>query len=491
MQLKKQPFIYFIIAYLLLVIYNLNKIPVAWVDEIMLIDPAFQLIKQGRFVGTVWPFVGSEQIFLAYLPLSSFIHLIDLSLFPHTLFFTRLPWLIFLIITSIYLFKYIDFRYSSLPAGILFIICLFIIDEGVSNAMRSGRVEMPAMAIMAAAFYYALKRKHPFLQALLVSLLFIAHPGVYPIAIILGIELITRKNTAYKRSLFVLIMLAMPLLYLSMANFNFSDIYQQLIEHGKEHDGHDQVNNIFYQHFIQRFLPSYQYQFWIIALAVIAHFTCAYTLLVKKNYRQHIVEIAFLATSTFWFFTLAPFYRYTPILILLLYLHWPEMSKRLLSFAGYLRISFRAAKIWQLALMALFISYCSLPFFIRNGVAIQQSAQRNEYDAYQWINEQIKQTPNEKILIIDEPIAFYYAMQHDNIAYTLPHAVKKYRFENYDRVFYLTQRAAPAQADSIAQYMPSGNSNQSSIFKKNIITYQGMRLYQIQSEQALQNLYRK
>ena len=167
------------------------------------------------------------------------------------------------------------------------------------------------------------------------------------------------------------------------------------------------------------------------------------------------------------------------------------MSKRLLSFAGYLRISFRAAKIWQLALMALFIGYCSLPFFIRNGVAIQQSAQRNEYDAYQWINEQIKQTPNEKILIIDEPIAFYYAMQHDNIVYTLPHAVKKFRFENYDRVFYLTQRAAPVQADSIAQYMPSGNSNQSSIFKKNIITYQGMRLYQIQSEQALQNLYRK
>jgi hypothetical protein len=491
MQLKKQPFIYFIIAYLLLVIYNLNKIPVAWVDEIMLIDPAFQLIKHGQFVGTVWPFVGSEQIFLAYLPLSSFIHLIDLSLFPHTLFFTRLPWLIFLIITSIYLFKYIDFRYSNLPAGILFITCLFILDEGVSNAMRSGRVEMPAMAIMAAAFYYALKRKHPFLQALLVSLLFIAHPGVYPIAIILGIELLTRKNSPIKRTLFVLIMLAMPLLYLSMANFNFSAIYQQLIVHGKEHDGHDQVNNIFYQHFIQRFLPSYQYQFWIIALAVIAHFTCAYTLLVKKNYRQHIVEIAFLATSVFWFFTLAPFYRYTPILILLLYLHWPEMSKRFLSLAGYLRISFRAAKIWQLVLMALFIGYCSLPFFIRNGVAIQQSAQRNEYDAYQWINEQIKQTPNEKILIIDEPIAFYYAMQHDNIAYTLPYAVPKYRFENYDRVFYLTQRAAPTQGDSIAEYLPSSNTNQSSIFKKNIITYQGMRLYQIQSEQDLQNLYRK
>jgi len=286
-------------------------------------------------------------------------------------------------------------------------------------------------------------------------------------------------------------MLAMPLLYLSMAHFNFSDIYQQLVVHGKEHDGHDQVNNIFYQHFIQRFLPSYQYQFWIIVLAVIAHFTCAYTLLVKKNYRQHIVEIAFLATSIFWFFTLAPFYRYTPILIILLYLHLPEMYKRFLSLAGFLRISFRAAKIWQLALMALFIGYCSLPFFIRNGVAIQQSEQRNEYDAYQWIKEEIKQAPNEKILIIDEPIAFYYAMQHGNIAYTLPHAIKKFRFENYDRVFYLTQRAAPAQADSIAQYMPLSNSNQSSIFKKNIITYQGMRLYQIQSEQALQNLYRK
>ena len=124
-------------------------------------------------------------------------------------------------------------------------------------------------------------------------------------------------------------------------------------------------------------------------------------------------------------------------------------------------------------------------------MAIQQSAQRNEYDAYQWIKEEIKQTPNEKILIIDEPIAFYYAMQYDNIAYTLPHAVKKFRFENYDRVFYLTHRAAPTQAVNIAEYMPSSKVNRASIFKKNIITYQGMRLYQIQSEQALQNLYRK
>jgi hypothetical protein len=82
-------------------------------------------------------------------------------------------------------------------------------------------------------------------------------------------------------------------------------------------------------------------------------------------------------------------------------------------------------------------------------------------------------------------------MQHDNIAYTLPHAVKKFHFENYDRVFYLTQRAAPIQAVNIAQYMPSSKVNRASIFKKNIITYQGMRLYQIQSEQALQNLYRK
>lgn len=491
MQLKKQPFIYFLLAYLLLVIYNLNKLPVAWVDEIMLIDPAFNWLHEGKFIGKVWPFVGSEQIFLAYLPLSSFIHLIDLSLFPHEIFYTRLPWLIFLIITAIYLFKYIDFRYSSLPAGILFLISIFVVDEGISNAMRSGRVEMPVMAIMATAFYYALKKKHPYLQALLVSLLFIAHPAVYPIGIILAIDLLTRKYSPIKRIGFAAIMVSMPLFYLAMANFNFQHIYEQLIVHGREHDGHDQANNIFYQHFIQRFLPSYQFQFLILLLSAIAHFTCAYTLFVKKNFRQNLVEISFLATSIFWFLTLAPFYRYTPVLVLLLYMHLPEMYKRFLSFAGFLRISFRAAKIWQMVLMGLFIMYCSLPFITRNIVAIQQKTERNEYAVYDWLTEKIEAKANEKILIIDEPVAFYYAMQHDNITYTLPYAIPKYHLADYDRVFYLTQRTAPAQADSVGIYLPTAKTTKPAFIKRNIITYQGMRLYQIQSEQALQNLYRK
>jgi hypothetical protein len=98
---------------------------------------------------------------------------------------------------------------------------------------------------------------------------------------------------------------------------------------------------------------------------------------------------------------------------------------------------------------------------------------------------------NEKILIIDEPIAFYYAMQQENISYTLPYAIPKYHLADYDRVFYLTQRTAPAQSELVAMYLPSANNTKPAFIKRNIITYQGMRLYQIQSEQALQNLYRK
>ncbi len=490
MQLRKLPFILIFCVYALVVLINLNKIPVAWVDEIMIIDPAWNWMNEGKFIGKVWPHEGSEIIFLAYLPLSSFIHIIELSIFPHELFYTRILWFIFLIITCIYLFKYIDKRYQSLPAGILFLLTLFIFDEGISNAMRSGRVEMPILALLASLFYLALTRKHPIIQSILIALLLISHPGIYPIALIFIIELLTRKSTPINRAIYLLVILSLPIFYLSLSNFNIESLYNQLILHGQEHDGHDQTNNWLYQHFIQRFLPTYQFQFYILILNLIVHVSCVYTLIVKKNYRLHLVEISFLATSIFWFFSLAPFYRYSSILLLLMFMHLPELYKRVLSLAGFLRISFRAAKIWQLVFMFSFIGLVSTPFIVRNTAAIKQYEVRDEYRVYDWLDSQIKIQNNQKILIIDEPIAFFYSMNRPHVHYTLPYAIHKFSFSDFDKVYYLTHRKNPIPQKLIGIYLEN-KANTFNLFNtQKIITYQGMHLYEIQSEEEMQSLKR-
>ncbi len=489
MSLKKTPFIIILGLLFGIMLLNLNKVPIAWIDEVMNIEPAWQYVNGNGFIGRMWPHEGTEKIFLAYLPLTSFIHLIDISLFPHELFYTRLLWLISLGINCFYIFKYIVARYMTLEAVIYFILCIYVLDEGINNSMRNGRAEMPTIAILSALFYFTIRNKRPSIQAVLISLLFISHPGIYPIAIIFCLNLLTKKASILKRVQYILSIAFFPFIYLLMANFDFQNIYQQLVLHGREHDQTAVEGNAFYLHFVQRFLPIYKYQPYMLIVNLIMHASCIYSIIFRWNPRQQLLEWSFLLTSLFWFFTLAPFYRYTSILSLLMFLHLPSLVQRIFSIFGFIKFSLRTAKIWQIAMVFILLGVISAPFMIRHYYTFKQWPARNEYKVYNWLDTQIPSTSEKKNLIIDEAIGFYYAMNHDNTEFTLPYSLHKINFNDYHKVYYLSFRKEPKLSKHISTF-EIDNYNHQTIIERKIINYQGLKLYEVPSQLALDELKR-
>ena len=491
MTLKKTPFILILTLLFAIMLLNLNKVPIAWIDEIMNIEPAWQFLQGNGFIGKMWPHEGAEKIFLAYLPLSSFIHLIDLSIFPPELFFTRLLWLLFLGISCVFVFKYIVARYLTLEPIIYFIICIFVLDEGINNSLRNGRIEMPAIAIMSALFYLSIRNKRPSIQAILISMLFIAHPGLYPIAFIFSLNLLTKKASLLKRLQYIVFIGFFPFLYLMMANFDFQSIYHQLILHGQEHDQTAVPGNRFYLHFVERFLPIYKYQPYMIVLNVIMHLSCLYSIIFRWNPRHQLVEWSYLFTSLFWFFTLAPFYRYTSVLSFLMFLHLPSLAHRIFSVFGFLKFSLKTANKIQVSLLFLMLLYISIPFMMRHYYSFKQWPERNEYAVYHWLDQSMQHHTEKKNLIIDEAIGFYFSMRHpDKYEFTLPYALHKYDIRNYERVYYLTFRESPTLSNLVDTYKVAEVEELPPLGKK-ILTYEGLKLYEVQTQEALDELRKK
>lgn len=491
MILKKTPFIILLAVLFLIMLLNLNKVPIAWIDEVMNIEPAWQFLQGNGFVGKMWPHDGAEKVFLAYLPLSSFIHFIDLSLFPAELFYTRLLWLLFLGISCVYMFKYIVARYLTLEPVIYFIICIYVLDEGINNSLRNGRVEMPAIAIMSVLFYLAIRNKRPSIQAILISLLFIAHPGLYPIAIIFSLNLLTKKASLIKRIQYILSIAFFPFIYLLMAEFNFHQIYQQLVLHGKEHDHTAVQGNALYLHFVERFLPIYKYQPYMLLINIIMHVSCLYSIIFRWNPRHQLLEWSYLLTSLFWFFSLAPFYRYTSVLTFLMFLHLPSLAHRVFSLFGNLKFSLKTGNKVQLSMMLILLIFISIPFSVRHYCTFKQWPERNEYKVYEWLDNTLQHQTNKKNLLIDEAIGFYYTMKKPaEYEFTLPYALHKYDLNNYENVYYLSFREAPKKSKLISTYETNTTSDKVLAGRK-VLTYDGLKLYKVESQEALDELKRK
>lgn len=491
MQLKKTPFILILTMLFGTMLLNLNKVPIAWIDEVMNIEPAWQFLQGNGFIGKMWPQQGAETVFLAYLPLTSFIHLIDLSLFPAELFYTRLLWLLFLGISCIYMFKYIVARYMTVESIIYFIICIYVLDEGINNSLRNGRAEMPAIAIMSVLFYLSIRNKRPSIQAVLISLLLISHPGLYPIALIFALNLLTKKASVLKRVQYVLSIGFFPFLYLYLADFQFQNIYEQLVLHGREHDQTAVQGNPFYLHFVERFLPVYKYQGYMLVVNLIMHLSCLYSIIFRWNPRHQLLEWSYLCTSIFWFFTLAPFYRYTSILTFMMFLHLPSLVQRIFSLFGYLRFSLKTGNKAQLTLLFGVLFVIAIPFGVRHFYTFKQWPERNEYRVYEWLDKTLPAPTQKKSLIIDEAIGFYYTMNHsDHYEFTLPYTLHKIDMKEYEHVYYLSFREEPKLSTFIGSYEVA-NTEAPGMINKKIITYKGLKLYEVPSQEALEELKRK
>jgi hypothetical protein len=169
----------------------------------------------------------------------------------------------------------------------------------------------------------------------------------------------------------------------------------------------------------------------------------------------------------------------------------PGFLQRVLSIFGFLRISFRNLSKIQIAMIFALMMYVSLPFVSRHAVAMLQYESRNIDKVHAWLDTELNTDSSQnKVLIIDEAVGFYYMMKHEEkVDFTLTYALHKYKVEDYSKVYYLSFREAPTLSKKVATY----ELNEKSIAlptKQKIMTYNGLNLYEVPTQEALKELQR-
>ena len=165
----------------------------------MNLDPAIQYVKHGHYASKIWGFRGTENVFLAYLPLCQWVYMLAVYLFPFTLFYTRLLWFIGLISIAVVWFKYCK---KLLPLSYWPYMCLllFLFDEGFSRTARTYRVELWIVLLEIVFFYFVNFRKQLVSAAICLALLALAHPAVWALVGVGGIYLYYKVIEMKKQS---------------------------------------------------------------------------------------------------------------------------------------------------------------------------------------------------------------------------------------------------------------------------------------------------
>lgn len=85
------PWIFLLIGiYLITGLFNLDRLPIAWNDEIQNLDPALVWHHTGKYCSPLWPNPGAESEFLSYPPLLEAWHCLWLY-FGQSAWIVRLP----------------------------------------------------------------------------------------------------------------------------------------------------------------------------------------------------------------------------------------------------------------------------------------------------------------------------------------------------------------------------------------------------------------
>lgn len=477
----------YLLVFFGLVVYNLDKIPVAWLDETFGLDPSYNLAQKGSYTSKIWAHPGTENVFLAYLPFLQVYLAAFLTFLPAEIFWVRLTYVLAFAIGVLYLWKIYQ---KPMQLGFLFSIILmvfFINDQGVYESLRSFRSEVLELMLMAVAMYFFMQQKKPAWVAFLLSMVFLTHPSLWVWVGIIMLYLFF--NSTLKNKVSISIVFALPVLaFLMYANFDFAALKAQLIDHGGEHMA---GGNLLIDHFYTRYWPYYKLQPWVPLLNIFITGYCVYAIVKEKGIKNHSLEVAFLLTSVYWLFILAPLHRYNTPNILLMFVLLPRPL--LLLQEKYFKNINPQQKIVVIRLailiaMPLFV-FVEQPFISRNIAGIVQREERNPYKAIQWLDNHFDE--NKKILLVENSIAHYYKLQHKNVDFALVYSVYKYNFNDYDEVYSVTVNPTPVVgAQLVDEYKPRKGTLFGRDISNGAITYYGLKIYKINTPEQLKGLQR-
>ena len=469
-------FLLYFLLFLLLHFLNLDRIPLVWFDEVMGLDPAVNAIFKEGYVSRIWPQTGTEETFMAYLPLRFIFHMFHLLLLPFEVFWMRTPWAIYFIVSAYLLYRTAK---AEIKAHwlVLLIVFLFINDRTVFEVARSMRVDALSLMFCGGLFYaYTLKKLN--WQLVLSTLLIFIHPNLWMIALVFFLDASFAKNKsnsiplAYP-NLWWLLPIAMLLLYGWSISFNIQGLYTQLFEHGSDHSASGGLGARIIDHFYTRFWPYYLRQAWM-PLIVYGALLVSVWRIWNRQYKA--IHWAVLITHLYWLAVLAPFYRYNAVLLLLSILCLiPELRQ----------VSWSKMSLVSVVMLLLLMPINTLAI---HGLALSERSERDPSQVIDWLQSELG---DENCLIFGHDVAYYGVAKDSNkdyMMFNLP--PDKFDFDQYDKVYALLGEY-PDSLGHLFHELPKIYFPESRVkpglahlisIKFNRPTYSGLMLYQLENK---------
>ncbi len=312
---------------------NLDRLPIAWTDEVQNLDPALVWHTTGEYASCLWPNPGAETHFLSYPPLIEGWHTLWLFV-GNSIWMVRLPFLLFQLISG-YLFYCIVLailnprKIPKIPAtntssksaihGLnstrtpfvfsLVMTAFFLLDKSTAEISRSMRVEILVMLLVLSLIYgiqklpspvqsgmdwiqknkpFAFAKQMGFLGLVLGSLT-MAHLYTWPMVFISSLWLINiciqpenRQNRLSIVSLFVGLFAPFVLFWVSVKP-EWHNLIAQISFQAQEHQANSIFKNIV-DFFYTRFIPYTLEQPYTLVLHFMAWIASFYLLF--KQYKS-------------------------------------------------------------------------------------------------------------------------------------------------------------------------------------------------------------
>lgn len=477
----KYSLLFYFLLYGALALFNLDRIPVAWIDETYFLDPPIQFLKTGELCSKIWPQEGTEKFFFAHMPMISVVHILNLSIVPWEIFYVRLPFLIIFVVAVCFYYKWLKEGWKLDGLWCLIIVFFFINDKFTGEAQRSVRTEAIELMLMSIVFWRVSTSKNALWTIFFLSLMTLTHPKLWAVVAVLLLYICWEHRKVTTVSAFLAIFLLPILLFLAWGNFDVLLLKNQLLPHAAEHSSSASgIGHKLYGHFIERFWPSYKTQPYVIVIFAFSLFYSVRSIMKKWTLKDNLVEWCFLATNLYWFFVLGPFARYDPILLFFSYAICGKNSYVFVE--GWMR-----SRKGLIAFLILF-PVVSFVFLSRQGAAILQRSERDFSKVSLWYDRFFLGKRDKSILLVNDASCHYYAINHPNLEYSSVFSIHKFHFAQYDEVYIVSWEPIDvAGVQLVDEYLDPRPVLESESSKQQM-TYHHLKLYRVQTGLAFERL---
>lgn len=437
--------------------------PIAWLDEIAGLEPAINFLQGRGYTSKLWPYDGVDQQFLAYLPLQGWLHIVGQFLLPSTIYGVRLPYVIFLLAGTVFLYFTLRARQVSLLI-LLGVLALLLNEKSIFETTRGVRVEPIAFFLLQWAYWaYTVKKKHHLAAASAVML--ILHPYLYPAALIFFIKAHSSHTTALNKaflrpSIALLYPTAIVLGFLFFIHFDIALFVDQFSAQGRVHSNFGGFLTLFQNHFIKRFWPYYLTQPYIPLLIYSAILYSIYSIFRRT---ANTANYALLATHIVWLVALGPMHRYNSVLVVL----------SLFCFIPHLASMPKVFHWKQLVIASIVLAVSMLDVGIRQ---VMSTVQRSERDPTKFMSHINVNLPRGKSIITGQEIAYYASMNNPSLDFFLFNTTPyRFSFDAYDNLLILHYDTL-AGFSELATYKAAQSTNWTWVKKSGTKTYDGVYL---------------